>query len=367
MRTLETTVLFQPVDDEQVEDALGAAPTVSEGTNYLGRDVLSASRSLDIDGLEWALFSDVEVQEVEQPVEDFVRNLLIAIAVFIVGITFLAVRWSDRLLQPLRITSTNLRAIRGGSADDAGSAAIPESSPAEFVALASDIDKMLATLAARSADAADRTAERRELLNKLLPPQIAQRAEAGDRDVVDQVPVVTVVEILIRGLGSLMQADSRDHARSLLDRFVEETDALAKQRGLDRIRLTGDAYVAACGTSRPHLDHAARAVSFVLDVLELFLDLVDEDPSISMSAGLHTGPVTVGLTGGSRLVYDAWGSTVQRAADLAGRAGRNELLVSAEVRSLLPPDFLTVDVTGLTDADGVVRVSGRASEGETVG
>ena len=85
-----------------------------------------------------------------------------------------------------------------------------------------------------------------------------QRAEAGERNVVEQVDHASIAAIAIRGMGSLLESGSREQARSLLDRFVEEVDAMAKQRGLERIRLTGDAYVAGCGTVRPHIDHAAR-------------------------------------------------------------------------------------------------------------
>ena len=74
----------------------------------------------------------------------------------------------------------------------------------------------------------------------------------------------------------MLATHSADEARHLLDHFVEEADALAKQRGLERIRLTGDAYFAACGTVRPYIDHAVRTVAFVLDVRDLLRDLADD-------------------------------------------------------------------------------------------
>ncbi len=362
MEAFGTTVLFQPVDSLQVDAALTGEPTVAETTNYLGTEVVSSRRALDIDGLDWAVFAEIELQEIEAPVEDFVRNLLVAIAVFIVVITFLAVRWSNHLLEPLRVISNKLRAVRSGTDDDAGTLAMPDGSPTEFAELALDIDTMLETLAARRADADERASERRDLLRRILPPQVAQRAEAGDRDVIDQVPTATVAVIVIRGLGSLMQTGASDDARDLLDRFVQEADALARQRGLDRIRITGDAYFAACGTMRPHLDHVSRAVSFALDVRDLVGDLAEADAAISMSAGVESGPVTVGLTGGSRLVYDAWGSTVQNAANLARRAGSGEVLVSAAVRSQTPASFVIEDYPGPTGSAGVAIVSGRTTE-----
>lgn len=360
-----TTVLFQPVDGQTVDAALDEPPDLVETANYLGAEVLQARRGLEINGLEWAMITEVDRRELEQPIVDFTRNLLIVIAVFLVAITFLAGRWSDRLLQPVRVISANLRAVRAGvaSAEKSSSASLPDGSATEFVTLADDIDTMLATLNARNADARARADERGRLLRKLLPPQAAQRAEAGERDVIDQVAQATIAVVVVRGLGPLLRSGSRD-ARALLDRFVEEVDVLARQRGLERIRLTGDAYFAGCGTVRPRIDHAARALAFVLDVQELLKDLSDDtSQSISMSAGVDSGPVTVGLTGGPALVYDAWGVTVQRAADLARRAAPNTVLVSASTRAQLPRTFETDDSDTTSGQDASV-VTGRTTDPE---
>jgi class 3 adenylate cyclase len=286
--------------------------------------------------------------------------------VFLVAITFLAVRWSDRLLQPVRIISTNLRAVRSEVDSDQTmrSATLPDGSAAEFVSLADDIDTMLATLDARSAEAGERAAERRRLLGRLLPPQAARRAGTGDRNVIDQVSHATIAVVVIRGLGPLLQSGSTSEARVLLDRFVDEADALAHERGLERIRLTGDAYFAGCGTVRPLIDHAARALAFVLDVREFLYELsAGASEPISIGVGVDSGPVTVGLTGGSGLVYDAWGPTVGLAADLAQRAAPNTVLVSASTRSQLPSTF-EIDDTGSSTVPDAFVVVGRRPDPE---
>lgn len=363
MATFGTTVLFQEIDDMDVNAALDEDPSLVYTSNYLGREVIQARRALDIEGLEWAMIVEVERQEVEQPIVDFTRTLLLAVALFLVTITFLAVRWADQLVQPLRVISSRLRVVRAGGEieEGASSALLPTNSPKEFVDLAGDIDTMLETLAERNADVAERAAERRHLLARILPPQAAQRAEAGERDVVDQVVNATVAVVVIGGLGPLMRAGTAE-ARELLDQFVEEADAAARQRGLERIRLTGDAYFAACGTVRPHLDHAIRAAQFVLDVREIVRDLNDTKRGISISAGVDSGPVTVGLTGGSGLVYNAWGSTVQGAADLARRSGPNEILVTAATRLQLGSSFVIEDESDSIDGSGTARVVQRAEK-----
>ena len=358
MRLFDTTTLFQSIEAENAEAAFDGESEVDEVVNYLGQDVLFGGRPVEIAGLDWAVVAEAEVSSIRAPVDEFTRNLLVAIAVFIVVVTFLAVRWSDRLLEPLRIISTRLRAIRDGG-EPTRVPEIPDGSADQFLELADDIDTMLVTLTERTAGARQRADERRLLLRRLLPAPIAERAEAGDRDVVEQVAEATVAVMVIGGLGSLVTAGSADRARQRLDRFVAEADDLGAERGVDRVQLSGDAYVAACGATRPHLDHAARTADFVLDVLEMLRDL-DPDGELYVRAGLDVGPITVGLTGGARLIHDTWGATVQVATDLARSAGRGEVLVSEACRARLPTTYRFEP----TPRDGVSVMSGVAAETE---
>ncbi len=369
MEELGTTTLFQPVEGAEVDAALSGEPGIAEETNFLGHEVLSAYRGLNIDGLDWAVFASVDRDEIDAPKQDFVRNLLIAIALFIVAITFIAMRWSSRLLEPLKRISAGLRTVRATGVTElgAGSTAMPDNAPQEFADFASDIDAMMETLSQANATAEERISERRDLLRRLLPPQVVRRAESGEQDVLDTVANATVAVVVLHGLGALLRGGSAGDARTFVDQFITDADALATQRGLDRVRLTGDAYYASCGTSRPHLDHAQRAAWFVLDVRELIRDLAaDESVAVTVGAGLDSGPVTVGLTGGSRLVYDAWGTTVQTAAELARRAAPSQILASESTRMQLPASFATEEYSGPTGPTGVAVVTGHVSEAEQV-
>jgi class 3 adenylate cyclase len=359
MQLFDTTVIFQEIDDQRVRDTFGRAASLSEANNYLGNQVLSYVQPLDIDGVDWAVFAEADLASIRIPIDDFARNLLIAIAVFIVVVTFLAVRWADRLLEPLRLISTRLRTIRDGG-DMSQRAELPEGSAEEFVELSNDIDSMLAELQSRTERARRRADERRQVLRRLLPAPIAERAEAGDRDVVEHVAMATVVVVVIGGLGAFVSGGSPERARELLDRFVAEADDLAGERGLDRVQLSGDAYVAVCGATRPYLDHAARSATFALDMADMLRDL-DIHAGLFVRAGIDVGPITVGLTGGSQLVHDTWGATVQGASDLARSASRNQVLVSDECRALLPASY-RFELTPQHDASVLTGVT---AESET--
>ena len=171
MSHFDTTALFQSIELENAEAAFDDASDIEEVTNYLGQEVLFDGQPVEIVGLDWAVVAEAEVASIRAPIDEFTRNLLVAIAVFIVVVTFLAVRWSDRLLEPLRIISTRLRAIRDGGEPNR-EPEIPDGSAREFVELADDIDTMLVTLTERTA--------RRAAACRRTAPAPAQAASGAD-------------------------------------------------------------------------------------------------------------------------------------------------------------------------------------------
>ena len=171
---------------------------------------------------------------------------------------------------------------------------------------------------------------------------------------------------MIHGLGELISVASKQEVRNLLDRIVDEADGLARAHGLDRVKLSGDTYFAACGTSRPYLDHAPRSIAFALEATELIDDIAaDFGYQLTVGGGLDSGPVTIGLTGGTGLVYDAWGPTVTTASQLARIAGRDQILVSSSVRAQLPDSLEVSDYEGVSSLPDIAVVNGsRTTSGE---
>jgi adenylate cyclase len=88
-------------------------------------------------------------------------------------------------------------------------------------------------------------------------------------------------------------------------------DQLAQQRGLEKIKTVGDAYMVVGGPARP-----AEAVA------EMALAMRDEvarhpDPGgqpLAVRIGIDAGPVEAGVIGTSKFSYDLWGDTVNTPA-----------------------------------------------------
>jgi len=189
-----------------------------------------------------------------------------------------------------------------------------------------------------------------EVLRTLLPEAAAERVGQGDRRLVETVPQASVVVLVIDGVDDLFRDRDAGGGRDLVNTIVEEADSVAAINGLERVKTTGDVYYAVCGLEMPYLDHAPRAVTFARQVRDAVDRLArDRALDVGVSAGINSGPITTGLIGGCRLVYDLWGDTVDDAYQLARVARRNQILVTEATRDRTPADMLA-DGVGTTDA-----------------
>jgi class 3 adenylate cyclase len=335
MMGVGTTSTFQRVADQGDFAEFGTEPF--DRTNYLGESVAASYRPIGVEGLNWGVLTEVARAELDAPIADFQRAVLIAVAVFVILITFATVIWAGQVFGPLRSIAQRLRRIHEGEAVAAVSV---EEGPREFVELSSHIGYMLDVLSERQVDLAAAAAERMDTVRNMLPPAIAERVEAGDRQLLDEIPQATVIVLVFDGIGGLADRPEQHGSAAILDRLVDELDSLATLHGLERVKVVGDAYYAGCGLAQPYLDHAPRSVAFTLDARDLCNELSrEESHALGMAAGVHTGAVTVGLAGSARLVYDLWGETVDTADFLARSAKPGEILVSEGVASRLPDDY----------------------------
>jgi class 3 adenylate cyclase len=329
-----TTIVFQKVVAGNVLEDLGSGVEVRvEPSNYLGREVLSAYRPVEVDGVNWYVGAQMGREEIERPISDFRRALLIAVAVFVVFVTFATVAWAGSVFKPLRAIGAALRRIHEGEPQEELERS--DRAALEFVELTDSVEAMLDASQTRQRALGAATEQRLQVMRSFLPASVADRLEAGDRRVIDVIAQATIAVVVVHGLGGLLKSGDIGERREQLGILVSELDAVARLHGVEPVKLVGDAYFAGCGLEQPYLDHALRTLAFAVDAREVVREAVPSE-ELGVAAGLHSGSVTAGLSGSSLLVYDLWGHTVATAQALARSAGPDQILVSDDVRKMLP-------------------------------
>jgi len=359
MRALGTTVLFQDVDSTAVRAALQGETGFVSDTSYLGEEVYTAYQPLESEEFNWVILAEQGRTEVDAPVSDYVRGNVLLTTVIVVALTFFAVAWASSFVNPLRAISSALQRIQAGSDDTV----VPSRGAREFRVLSGHLNAMVENLSSRKQAVADALAKKTSVLVALLPPTVADAVVGGDRRLVETVPHASVVVLVADGLDELFRSRDTDANRKLMHSIVDLADEVAAVNGLERVKVMGDTYHAVCGVDTPYLDHAPRAVRFASDVRAEVRRLARENGlDLDISGGVDTGPVTVGLIGNARLIYDLWGETAEHATVLSGLAAPGEVLVTKDVRDRLPEGGSLV-AAGSGDSTAWVAVVSRPDRG----
>ena len=165
------------------------------------------------------------------------------------------------------------------------------------------------------------------LLANVLPATISSRLLAGERTIADAYPAVSVLFADIVGFTSMTARLPADEVVGMLDRLFARFDELVAERGLEKIKTIGDAYMAAGGLPEPLEDHAARVVDVGLAMIDVARNEGLAD--LRLRVGVHSGPVIGGVIGHRKFAFDIWGETVNVASRLESQGIAGRVHVSA--------------------------------------
>ena len=101
----------------------------------------------------------------------------------------------------------------------------------------------------------------------------------------------------------------------MLNRLFTGFDQLAVERGLEKIKTIGDAYMVAGGLPEPRAEHAIAVADMGLRMLDVVHETAEAlGRPLSVRIGIHSGPVVAGIIGRNKFIYDVWGDTVNTAS-----------------------------------------------------
>jgi len=200
-----------------------------------------------------------------------------------------------------------------------------------------------------------------QLLLNVLPAAVAQSlkghaditADSFPKIVAETFPEVTVLFADIVGFTKFSEGLSAEVLVGLLNDLFTQFDGIADRHGLEKIKTTGNTYMAAAGLPVPVADHAVRAAHMALDLLAV-MDRFNQQSlfKLQLRIGLNSGTIVAGVVGRRKFHYDLWGEVVNTASYMESNGLPGRIQVTDATRQRLGEPFVF-------EARGVIDVTGR--------
>jgi len=315
-----------------VDLALSGKTGTQEVVDYRGVPVMSAYAPLRVHGMDWVILSEMDIAEISQPIDRFRRHVMVSATILGIVITLLALLLANYITRPIHALVTGMRRVGAGESD----VQVKISSQDEFGELARSFNIMVDGVRQQKQIIEDKEQENSLLLHSILPESVAKRMKAGEEQIVDKIPNVSVIVSTLTGFNNQGEDENPVHSIARLNHLITELDEAAAIHGIDKIKTVGDDYIAACGLLTPRLDHNKRALEFCREMIAIVQRIGQEyNLELELRVGIHSGTVLAGVVGRHRFSYDIWGSTVDLASEICFSAAPGSICISEQMYAQL--------------------------------
>ena len=177
-----------------------------------------------------------------------------------------------------------------------------------------------------------------KLLRSILPDKVADKLKelSGDKSFGEDFENVTLLFSDIVGFTDVSSGHKAQEIVSALNNLFSRFDERAKSMGVEKIKTIGDAYMAACGVPEANENHARIMIDFAKGMYE-DLAKYNETAAIKFQIriGLNCGPVTAGVIGTTKFIYDVWGNTVNVASRMETACEPGGIRITEELKNHL--------------------------------
>ena len=176
------------------------------------------------------------------------------------------------------------------------------------------------------------------LLRSILPDKIADKLKetTGNKSFGEHFEDVTLLFSDIVGFTTISSGHTAKEIVHALNQLFTLFDERAKEMGVEKIKTIGDAYMAACGVPEANENHAAIMINFAKG---MYADLAKynetADIKFNIRIGLNCGPVTAGVIGTHKFIYDVWGDTVNVASRMESAANPGAIRITENLKDKL--------------------------------
>jgi class 3 adenylate cyclase/ActR/RegA family two-component response regulator len=190
------------------------------------------------------------------------------------------------------------------------------------------------------------------LLLNILPRTVVDRVKRGATVIADRFADVTILFSDLVDFTTVAARLSPEETVGLLELIFCRFDSLAARYDVEKIKTTGDGYMAAGGLPEARSNNVvgvAELALAMLDTVEAARRATGEP--LQLRVGLHTGGLVAGVIGTHKFAYDVWGDTVNTAKRMETYGLPGRVHVSAAPRLALG-DAFRFEPRGLLEVKG---------------
>ena len=190
-----------------------------------------------------------------------------------------------------------------------------------------------------------------DLLRNVLPDEVAERLKHSHEMIADRYESASILFADVAGFTPMSARLEPEEVINLLNEVFTSFDALVVDRGLEKIKTIGDAYMVAAGVPVARDDHAVAICDLALAMRDDLESHTFAGRHLQMRIGVASGPVMAGIIGRQKFSYDLWGDTVNMASRMesTGEPGQIQL---TETTCQMVVELFECEKRGTVDVKG---------------
>ena len=196
-----------------------------------------------------------------------------------------------------------------------------------------------------------------QLLLNILPTSIAERLKSSNGLIADYFAQASILFADIQNFTPLCKSMEPQRVVALLNELFCQFDVLAQHYGLEKIKTSGDSYMAACGLPNANALHAIRCCECALDMQDEFERFnAQHKLQTGLRIGIGCGEVVAGVIGKNKFSYDMWGEAVNLASRMQSH-GQSHRIQTTDVTYQLTQHLFNFVERGRIEVKGVGEVT----------
>ena len=182
------------------------------------------------------------------------------------------------------------------------------------------------------------------LYEKAAPESVKEKADGEKRERSLKFNMATVLFADITGFSRVAEGIDSSAIMDELDEILIEFEAIVTKYKIEKIKTIGDTYMCAGGIPVKNITNPVDVVMAALE-MRSFLQKFEltqgstENRRWDLKIGIHTGPVTAGISGRKKINYDIKGDTVNIASRVEAISENGMIMISVMTYELVKEFF----------------------------